>query len=99
MSYTSGKDLQHPLKIQKNEENTTHYSSKSRLTHRIPSYKMSRDVKEYIPIHSFELNPTALPTEKFQLTEKHDQAQNNFLEVHSLTSHSYYTREFNVKHI
>ena len=37
---------------------------------------MSRDVKECIPIHYFELNPTALPTDKFQLTDKHDQAQN-----------------------
>ena len=24
---------------------------------------MSSDVNEYIPIHSFELNPTALPTD------------------------------------
>ena len=58
---------------------------------------MSKNVKECIPIHSFELNPTALPTDKFQLTEEHDQAQNNILEVHSLTSHSSYTREFDVK--
>ncbi|AES98890.1 hypothetical protein MTR_5g074170 [Medicago truncatula] len=68
-----------------------------RLSHRIPSYKMSSDVKECIPTHSFELNPTALPTNKFQLTEKHDQAQNNILEVHSLMSHTSYTRKFNVK--
>jgi len=48
---------------------------------------MSRDVKECIPIYSFELNPTALPTDKFQLIEGHDQGQNNILEVHSLMSH------------
>jgi len=32
-----------------------------------------------------------------QLTEVHDQAQNNILEVFSLTSHSSYTREFDMK--
>jgi len=52
---------------------------------------------ECIPIYSFELNPTTLPTDKFQLTEEHDQAQNNILEVHSLSSHSSYTKEFDVK--
>jgi hypothetical protein len=39
----------------------------------------SRDVEECIPIHSFELNPTALSTDKFQLTEERDQAQNKHL--------------------
>ena len=46
---------------------------------------MSHDKKECIPIHSFELNPTALPSDKFQLTEEHDQAQNNILEMHSFS--------------
>jgi len=58
---------------------------------------MSRDVKECIPIHSFELNLTALLTDKFQLTEEHGQAQNNILEVHFLMSLSSYKRKFNVK--
>jgi hypothetical protein len=44
----------------------------------------------------FKLNPTTLPTDKFQLTEEHDQAQNNILEMHSCSSHSSYTKEFNV---
>jgi len=68
-----------------------------RLSHRILSYKMSSDVNECILIHSFKLNHTALPTDKFHSTEEHDQAQNNILEVHSLMSHSSYTREFDVK--
>jgi len=47
------------------------------FSRRIPSYnKMSNDVNECIPIHSFELNLTVLPTDKFKLTEEHDQAQN-----------------------
>ena len=58
---------------------------------------MSNDKKKCIPIYYFELNPTALLTDKFQLTEEHDQAQNNILEVHSLSSHSSYTKEFDVK--
>jgi len=58
---------------------------------------MSSDVKECIAIHYFELNLTALPTDKFQLTKEHDQAQNNILEVHSLTSHSSYTRKVDMK--
>jgi hypothetical protein len=33
------------------------------------TYKMSSDVNECIPIHSFELNSTALSTDKFQLTD------------------------------
>jgi len=57
---------------------------------------MSSNKNECIPIYSFELNPTALSTNKFQLTEERDQAQNNILEVHSLSSHSSYTREFDV---
>jgi len=36
---------------------------------------MSSNKKECIPIHYFDLNPTALPTYKFQVTEEHDQAQ------------------------
>ena len=35
---------------------------------------MSSDKKKCILIHSFELNHTALPTDKFQLTEERDQA-------------------------
>jgi len=57
---------------------------------------MSSNKKECILIYSFELNPTALPTDKFQLTKEHDQAQNNILEVHSLSYHSSYTKEFDV---
>jgi len=49
------------------------------FSHRSLSYKMSNDKKECISIHSFEFNPTALPTDKFQLTKEHDQAQNNIL--------------------
>ena len=58
---------------------------------------MSHDKKECIPINSFELNPTTLPTYKFQLIKEHDRAQNNILEMHSCSSHSSYTKEFNVK--
>jgi len=58
---------------------------------------MSSDEHECIPTHSFELNLTPLPTDKFQLTEEHDQAQNKILEVHSHMPHSSYTREFDVK--
>ena len=87
------------MKTQKNEENNTCVLQTQlyKFSHRIPSYKMSRNLKDCIPIHSFELNPTALPTGKFQLTEDHDQTQNNILEVHSLTSHISYTREFDVR--
>jgi len=48
MSYTSGRDLQCALKIEKNEENNTCILPNQlyRLSHRIPSYRMSRDVKE-----------------------------------------------------
>ncbi|AES75760.1 hypothetical protein MTR_6g057790 [Medicago truncatula] len=76
------------LKTQKNEENTTHVLYQInyiyKFLHRIPSYKLSHDKKECISIHSFELNPTTLPIDKFQLTEEHDQAQNKILELHSL---------------
>jgi len=68
---------------------------------------MSSNKKECLSIHSFELNLTALPTDKFQLTDEHDhvgtkfspsdQAQNNILEVCSITSYSSYTKEFDVK--
>jgi len=43
---------------------------------------MTSNVKECITIHSFELHPTELPIDKFQLAEDHDQAQNTILEVH-----------------
>jgi len=36
------------------------------FSHRISSYKMSRNVKECISLHSFELNPITLLTDKFQ---------------------------------
>jgi len=58
---------------------------------------MSSDEQKCIPIYSFELILTVLPTEKFQLTKEHDQAQNNILEMHSCSSHSSYTKEFDVK--
>jgi len=58
---------------------------------------MSHHKEECIPIHSLKLNTTALPTDKFQLTEEHDQAQNNILEMYSLLLHSSYTKEFDVK--
>ncbi|AES97585.1 hypothetical protein MTR_5g056410 [Medicago truncatula] len=54
-------------------------------------------IKECIPRGCFELNLTALPTHKFQLTEEHDQAQKNLLEVHSLPGHSFYTKEFDMR--
>jgi len=57
---------------------------------------MSSDKKECIPIHSFELNLIALSIDKFELTEEDDQAQNNILEVHSLSAHSSYTNKFDV---
>jgi hypothetical protein len=86
------------LKTQKNEENTTLVYQINYICFHVEfPHKMRSDVKECIPIHSFELNLTALPIDKFQLTEKHDQAQNNILEVHSFSSHSSYTREFDVK--
>ena len=53
------------------------------LSHQIPSYKMSHHKNECIQRDCFELNLTALPIDKFQLTEEHDQAQRNSLEVHS----------------
>lgn len=43
---------------------------------------MSSNEEEWYPIYSSELNPTALPTDKFQLTNEHDEAQNNILEMH-----------------
>jgi len=33
-----------------------------------------------------------MPTDKFQLTDEHDQAQNNILEIYSCLSHSSYTK-------
>jgi len=80
------------LKTQKNEENTSHifYSINYIGSHiKIPSYKMSSDKHECILIHSFELNHTALLTNKFQLIEEHDQAQKIILEMHSRSSHLY----------
>jgi len=65
--------------------------------HRIPLYKMTRDRRECIQIYYFELNHIIVPTYKFQLTDQHDQAQNNILEMHSRLSHSSYTKEFNVR--
>ena len=49
VSYTSGRDLQCPLKIQKNEENNRCILPNQlyRVSHRILSYRMSRDVKEW----------------------------------------------------
>jgi len=44
---------------------------------------MSNHTKECIPRGCFELDLTVLSTDKFQLTEEHDQAQRNLLEVHS----------------
>jgi len=44
---------------------------------------MSNHTKKCIPTGCFELNLTDLSTDKFQLTEEHDQAQRNILEVHS----------------
>ena len=44
---------------------------------------MSNHTKECISRGYFKLNFTALPTDKFQLTEEYDQAQRNLLEVHS----------------
>ena len=52
---------------------------------------MSHHKEECIPIHSLKLNTTALPTDKFQLTEEHDQAQKNILEMYSLLLHSSYS--------
>ena len=69
------------MKTQKNKYNTCCILPNElyKFSHQILSYKMSRDVKECIPIYSFELNPTALPADKFKLTEEHDQAKNNIL--------------------
>jgi len=44
---------------------------------------MSHQRKECISRGCFELNLTALPTNKFQLTEEHDPVQKTPLEVHS----------------
>ena len=46
---------------------------------------MSHHIKECTPRGCFEFNLTALPSDKFQLTEEHDQTQRNLLEVHSVT--------------
>ena len=43
---------------------------------------MSHHKKECIPKGFLELNLTALPTDKFQLTQEHDPVQRNPLEVH-----------------
>jgi len=58
---------------------------------------MSSDEHESIPIHSFELNSTTLPTNKFQLIDEHDQTQNNILQMDYRSSHSSYTKEFDMK--
>ena len=58
---------------------------------------MSIDKTKCSPLYSFELNLTALPTDKFQLTKEHDQTQINILEMHSHLSHSSYTKEFDVR--
>jgi hypothetical protein len=93
------KNLQVSLKTQKNEENTfcILLNKLYMFSHRIPSPKTGRDINECIPIHFFELSLTALSTDKFQLIEEYNQAQNNILEVHSLTSHYSYAREFDVR--
>ena len=58
---------------------------------------MSYDKNKCFPIYSLELYPTALPIDMFQLTEKYDQAQKDILEMHSLSSPSSYTNEFDVR--
>ena len=65
------------MKTQKNGEHNTCILPNQlyRLSHRIPSNRMGSDKKECIPIYSFELNPTPLPTDKFILTKELDQAQ------------------------
>jgi hypothetical protein len=35
--------------------------------------------KECVPLYCFELYPTPLSSDMFQLTDDHDQAQNNIL--------------------
>jgi len=84
---------------QKNEDNSFCILSTQlyRFSHRILSYNMSSDKNECFPIYFFELNYTPLPTDKFQLTEEHDQAQNNILEMYFRLSHSSYMKEFNVR--
>jgi len=84
LSYTYCKHLQVSLKTQKNIENTfcTISNQIYRFSNRILSYKMSSDKHECIPIFFYELNLTTLPTDKFHLTEEHEQAQNNILEKH-----------------
>jgi len=57
---------------------------------------MSHYRKECIPRGCFELNLNALPTDKFQLIEEHDQAPKNLLEVDTLPWHLSYTKEFDV---
>ena len=58
---------------------------------------MSSGKHKCILIYSLELNHIVMPTDKFQLTEKHDQVKNNILEMHSRLSHSSYTKEFDVR--
>jgi len=85
VSYNSSRDLQLSLKSQKNKENNKCILANQlyRFSHQIPSYKMSHHRKKCIPRCCFELNLTALSTNKFQLTKEHDKAQKNLLEVHS----------------
>jgi len=99
VSYTQCKNLQVSLKTQKNEDITFCILPNQlyMFSHWIPSYKMSRDIRQCILIYSFELNHIVLSTDKFQLIKEHDQAQNNNLEMHSLMSHSFYTKEFDVR--
>jgi len=58
---------------------------------------MSCDKKEYNPIYYFRMNSTILPSDKFQLSYEHDQAQKNVLEMHSRLSYSSYMKEFDVR--
>jgi len=58
---------------------------------------MSYVKNECVPKYYFELNHIALSTNKFQLTEKHDQTQNNILEMHSCSSRSSYMKKFDVR--
>jgi hypothetical protein len=68
-----------------------------KFLHQIPSYMMSSDKNKCFPIYFFELYHVALPTDMFQLTDEHDQAQNNILEMHFLSSHSSYMNEFDAR--
>lgn len=74
VSNTQCNDLLVSSKIQKNGDNIFCIlpSELHKLSNQIPSYKISSDNKESVPIYSFELYHTILTINIYQLTEKNN---------------------------